>query len=245
MMFIRLLRMIVHLLMGLAICSLVFPWVDVAARQARIRRWSAKLLMICGVRVLTRGAPSIPLRPAMIVSNHISWLDIFVINTQQPCRFVAKADVRKWPLIGWLCAKTGTIFITRGKRSEVPRIFQSMADGIAAGDHIAFFPEGTTAAQGSLLPFHSNLFEAVIDTGVPVQPYAIRYVDAQNRLHPAANYIGDTTIVQSIIMILKAGSMTAELITLPMIATAGQRRRDLAVAAHRAIAAGLGYEQES
>jgi 1-acyl-sn-glycerol-3-phosphate acyltransferase len=109
---------------------------------------------------------------------------------------------------------------------------------------VAFFPEGTTVGQGALLPFHSNLFEAAISAKVPIQPYALRYVDAKGQLHPAADFIGDMTFAESVIAILKAGKITAELILLPAIDTAGAHRRELAAAARHAIAAALGRPNE-
>ena len=180
---------------------------------------------------------------ALMVANHISWLDIFVINSLEPCRFVAKSDIRGWPLVGWLCAKTGTIFISRGRPRDVRAIYQGLVESIKAGDRIAFFPEGTTAAQGTLLPFHPNLFEAAIDAGVPVQPYALRYLNDAGGLHPAANFIGDTTIVESILAILKTRGtrpLTAELTVLAPLASAGTHRRDLSAAVRAEIERALG-----
>lgn len=240
----RLLRVLLHLFVGLAICALVFPFIGAAARTAHIRRWSEKLLALCRVEVRISDAGIAEARRALIVSNHISWLDIFVINTLHPCRFVAKSDIRSWPLIGWLCEKTGTIFISRGKLRDVRRIYQGLVTSLHAGEHVAFFPEGTTAAQGRLLPFHANLFEAAIEAGVPVQPFALRYTDSSGRLHPAVNFIGDMTFVQSMLTILKAGKITAQLVVLPAIPTdKTSHRRELADAAHAAIAQGLGYAE--
>lgn len=238
----RVLRMVVHLFVGMAICAVVFPWIGPLRREGHIRRWSKQLLGICGIRLVIRQAPgaSAPTH-ALIVANHVSWLDIFVVNAMQPCRFVAKSDIRNWPFIGWLCAKTGTIFISRGKASDVRRIFKGLVESIEAGERVAFFPEGTTAGQGKLLPFHANLFEAALDARVAVQPYAIRYLDAQGQYHPAADFIGETTIVESILAILKARTMTAELVQLPLVQTENAHRRDLALMVHRAVAAGLGY----
>jgi 1-acyl-sn-glycerol-3-phosphate acyltransferase len=248
-------RMFVHLFAGMATCAFLFPFVDRPARQARIRRWSTKLVYICGLKIVIRdpqgylGAAPIASAPsgtdgqALMVANHISWLDIFVINSLEPCRFVAKSDIRGWPLVGWLCAKTGTIFISRGKPRDVRAIYQGLVASIKEGDRIAFFPEGTTAAQGGLLPFHPNLFEAAIDAGVPVQPYALRYLDDAGGLHPAADFIGDTTIVESILAILKARSsrrITAELTVLAPVASAGAHRRDLALAVRAEIEQSLG-----
>jgi 1-acyl-sn-glycerol-3-phosphate acyltransferase len=236
----RVARVLFQLLIGLWTCALVFPLTDAAGRKRRIQRWSATVLSICGVRVSIMQAADvqIPAR-ALIVANHVSWLDICVINSLHPCRFVAKSDIRDWPLIGWLCAATGTIFIARGKQRDVRRIYQGLVDSIHAGEHVAFFPEGTTVGQGALLPFHSNLFEAAINAKVPIQPYALRYVDAKGQLHPAADFIGDMTFAESVIAILKAGKITAELMLLPAIDTAGAHRRELAAAARHAIAAAL------
>jgi len=230
----RLLRVVLHLFAGLLTCMLVFPWLGARRREWCIRRWSAMLLSICGLKVRVVGAAGVP--HALVVANHVSWLDIFVINSLHPCRFVAKSEIHSWPLIGRLCAMAGTIFITRGRVRDVRRIYEGLVHALEADERVAFFPEGTTAAQGSLLPFHSNLFEAAIEAGVPIQPYVLRYVDAQGGFHPAAEFIGDTTFVQSLLMILRARNMTAQLQALPAIETdASSHRRELAAAAHDSI----------
>lgn len=238
----RLLRLIAHLFKGMAVCAFLFPFTSEKGREAHVRRWSRKLLRICGIE-LKIDSP-LPIPRSLVVCNHVSWLDIFVVNSLQPCRFVAKSEIRHWPLIGWLCAKTGTIFISRGKASDVRRIFKGLVESIEKGEHVAFFPEGTTAAQGTLLPFHANLFEAAIDAHAPVQPYALRYVGADGRLHDAADFIGDMSIAESIMTILKARGMTAELTQLPVLSTDGAHRRDLARQAREVIAGGLGYTAE-
>lgn len=179
----------------------------------------------------------------MIVANHVSWLDIFVINTYQPCRFVAKADVRDWPLIGWLSSKAGTVFLARGNRRDIRRIYAGLVDAVHAGERVAFFPEGTTTAQGSLLPFHANLFEAAIEAAVPVQPYALRYLDASGAPHPAVSFLGDMSFGQSIAAILRAPQIRAELVRLPPIDTTGAHRRDIAQASRSSVAQALGHPQ--
>lgn len=234
------LRVLLHLLQGLATSAFVFPFASPARREVLVRNWSAALLRILRVQLDARfvdGAPS--QRNALVVANHVSWLDIFVVNAVQPCHFVAKADIRNWPVLGWLCEKAGTIFIARGRQREVRRVQEGLVVGILRGQRIAFFPEGTTSAQGELLPFHSNLFEAAITAGVPVKPYALRYLDAQGALHPAANFVGETTFVDSLMMILKARGMRAQLIELPLIDGTGLQRRELAQQARLAIADAL------
>jgi len=235
----RLARLVLHLVQGLLTCALVFPWAGAALRERLVRRWSARLLGICRVRVEhLPGAPA--LGHALIVSNHISWLDIFLINSRHPCRFVAKAEIRAWPVVGWLVAQAGTVFIARGNRRDLRHIFKGLVDALGQGQRVAFFPEGTTASQGELLPFHANLFEAAIDARVPVQPVALAYVDARGAWHPAVDYTGATTFVDSILRILQGEPVVARLGCLQAIATEGAHRRDLSAQARDAIAGALG-----
>ena len=233
-------RLAVHLIVGLLKVALLFPFLGTEGRDRRVQRWSRQLVTICGVTMrFDEALQPHAASPALIICNHISWLDIFVINTLHPCRFVAKSDIRSWPLIGWLCEHTGTIFIARGKARDVRRIYEGLVKSIHDGERVAFFPEGTTAPQGTVLPFHANLFEAAIEAEVPVQPYAIRYVDADGSLHSSADFIGEMTFVESVIAIMKSGGMTAELVRLPAIGTEGAHRRELATAARDAIAVAL------
>jgi 1-acyl-sn-glycerol-3-phosphate acyltransferase len=237
----RMLRLCLHLVRGMCICAFIFPRVDVARRQLYIQQWSQQLLAVCGMRINIKLNDIQPAQHALIVANHVSWLDIFVINSLYPCRFVAKSDIRSWPLIGWLCEKTGTIFIARGSVRDVRRIFQGLVTSLHAGERVAFFPEGTTASQGILLPFHANLFEAAIDAHVPVQPYALRYVDPNGELHTSADFIDDMTFVESIIAIMRARHITAQLIALPAIDTTSAHRRELAEKTRQSIGEALGY----
>ncbi|MDB5729697.1 MAG: 1-acyl-sn-glycerol-3-phosphate acyltransferase [Noviherbaspirillum sp.] len=247
MMAFRVVRMVLHLFAGLWTCAVVFPFASAAGREARIQRWSTGLLALCRVKVEFHDFPGAPPRSrALIVANHISWLDIFVINSLHSCRFVAKSDIRDWPLIGWLCDKAGTIFISRGRVRDVRRIYQGLVASLHAGEHVAFFPEGTTAAQGTLLPFHANLFEAAIEAEAAIQPYALRYLDACGNPHKAVDFVGDTTFVQSMLAILGSDAITAQLVVLPSIPVNGSpHRRDLAGAAHALIAEALGLADQT
>jgi 1-acyl-sn-glycerol-3-phosphate acyltransferase len=239
----RLSRVILHLCAGLATCALVFPFAGRARRERFVRNWSHRLLGMC--RVTVEAAPGAPaLAHALIVANHVSWLDIFVINSLHPCRFVAKAEIRGWPVLGWLAARAGTVFIARGKRRELRHIFQGLVDVLRQGERVAFFPEGTTARQGTLLPFHANLFEAAIDAKVAVQPYALEYVDEQGARHPGVDYVGDTTFVDSLFMILQGTPIRARLACLAPIEGAGAHRRELAQAAQGAVAGALKISEQ-
>lgn len=230
----RLARIATHLALGLATCATVFPWAGKGLRARIVRRWSGALLRICRVNVEPpAGVPA--LGHALVAANHVSWLDIFVINAHHPCRFVAKAEIRAWPVLGWLAYKAGTVFIARGNRRELRQIFKGIVEALHDGERVAFFPEGTTAPQGSLLPFHANLFEAAIDAEVPLQPYALAYVDAAGLPHASIDYLDDTTFGDSIRMILSGPPVRAQLTCLAPIEAAGAHRRDLAALAEQAV----------
>ena len=234
----RLTRVLLHLVKGLTICAIVFPFIGHERRNRHIQRWSGQLLRICGITVdITPGMQA--LEHALIVANHVSWLDIFVINTVFPSRFVAKAEIRGWPILGWLADKAGTVFIARGNRRDLRHIFKGLVHSLEKGERVAFFPEGTTASQGELLPFHANLFEAAIDAHVPVQPYALRYVDDAGRLHPNVDFVGEMSFAESMLLILKGSAIHAQVQCLAPLDSAGVHRRELADAAHAAILATL------
>jgi 1-acyl-sn-glycerol-3-phosphate acyltransferase len=238
--FLRLARVFLHVLWGMAICATVFPWIGQDRRNGHIRRWSTRLLRMCNVTVEQGAGGAAVLERAAVVANHVSWLDIFVIHSLHPCHFVAKAEIRGWPLAGWLAEKAGTVFIARGNRRDLRHIFKGLVHSLERGERVAFFPEGTTAAQGSLLPFHANLFEAAIDAKVPVQPFALSYRDPAGASHPSVDFIGETSFAESIMLILNGPPVQARLAILPPIATVGAHRRDVAEAAHQAVAAALG-----
>ncbi|MES3025125.1 MAG: lysophospholipid acyltransferase family protein [Pseudomonadota bacterium] len=223
----------------MATCALLFPWAGPARWDRYVQRWSRQLLGLCRVTLApVAGVPA--LTRTMVVANHVSWLDIFVINALHPSHFVAKSEIRDWPALGWLASRAGTIFIARGSRRELRHIFKSLVGALERGERIALFPEGTTAAQGALLPFHANLFEAAIDAGVPVQPYALRYLDAGGALHPAVEFLGEMTFAQSLEAILSGGAIEAQLTRLPAIESVDAHRRELALATRGAIARALG-----
>ncbi|MFP5391608.1 MAG: lysophospholipid acyltransferase family protein [Gammaproteobacteria bacterium] len=234
----RLTRVLLHLARGLLTCALLFPWLGRERRDRHIQRWSHALLRICGIGV-ERMPGEAPLAHALIVANHVSWLDIFVINALQPARFVAKAEIRAWPVLGWLAQKAGTVFIARGNRRDLRHIFKGLVVSLQQGERVALFPEGTTGPQGSLLPFHANLFEAAIDAGAPVQPYALRYVDETGALHPNVDFVGEMSFAESMVLILSGSAIRAQLTCLAPLETAGAHRRELAEAAQAAVAGAL------
>lgn len=200
----RLLRLVGHLLRGLQTLRTRFPQASEAQRQAEIQAWSQQALRILGVYLQVQGEPP-SAGPLLVVSNHISWLDIVALNAVRPCRFVSKADVRHWPVIGRLVAGSGTLFIEREKRRDALRVVHHMAEHLQAGDVLAVFPEGTTGEGLGVLPFHANLLQAALATDSPILPVGLAYLHGQGQAlqgeaarHDAPTYIGDTTLVASI-----------------------------------------------
>ncbi len=191
----RLGRVFVHALYGLAICALVFPFLAPARRMRIVGRWSAQMLAVLGIELRHSGTPRSG--AVLFVSNHVSWLDILAINAVHPARFVSKADVRHWPVMGWMVACGGTLFIERERKRDALRVVHQVAEALKAGDTVAVFPEGTTSDGHTLLPFHANLLQAAISTEVPVQPIALRYSDRRHAVSKAAAYVGDTSLAQS------------------------------------------------
>jgi 1-acyl-sn-glycerol-3-phosphate acyltransferase len=221
----RLARALLHLLHGMLIAALAFPFLDDARRQRYVGSWSAKLLRLLGIALHTQGTPRGG--ATLVVANHISWLDILAINAVQPVRFVSKADVRHWPLIGWLVACAGTLFIERERKRDALRVVHQVAEALRSGRTIAVFPEGTTSDGHGLLPFHGNLLQAAIATETPVQPVALRFADAAHDVSAAAAYIGDTTLLQSVWAIVTASGLRAHVTWLPIESSAHAERRTL------------------
>ncbi|MDH4049965.1 MAG: 1-acyl-sn-glycerol-3-phosphate acyltransferase [Rubrivivax sp.] len=223
----RLGRAVLHGLHGVLIVLLQFPALATDGRRKRIAWWSAKLLRVLGIDLRVHGS----FKPGakLIVANHVSWIDIMVIHAVCPeARFVSKADVKQWPLVNRLVASADTLYIQRESRRDALRVVHQMAEALRHGDSVAVFPEGTTGDGETLLPFHANLLQAAIATGVPVQPVALRFSDRQRAVSEAAQFLGDTTLRQSLWMLAGADGLAATLQVLPPEASLHADRRALA-----------------
>lgn len=183
---------------GWFIIVFLFPRWSGDRRQARVQLWSRQMLRALGIGLRVEGQPPAS-GPMLLVANHLSWLDILVIHAARHCRFVAKSEVRHWPLVGTLATGGGTLYIEREKRRDAMRVVHHMVESLRAGDIVAVFPEGTTGDGQALLPFHANLIQAAVSADAPVQPVGLRYVEAASgRDSRAPLYLGDDTLVGSI-----------------------------------------------
>ena len=232
----RLARLTIKLLMGLWISLTSFARGDSVRRHAIIRDWSREQLRLAGIEVRAIGFPSDAERPVTLVANHVSWADIFALNTERACHFIAKAELRKWPVAGHLLANVGTIFINRSDRKETHRLKRVVHELLEAGETVAVFPEGTTSDGRDVLRFHASLLEPIVASGGEVWVVAIRYFRGHsNERTDAAAYIGDTTLLESLQSVHLHAPVVAELQFIEAIDCAGLTRRDVARRAEAAI----------
>ena len=226
------------MLAGLLATFLLFPICSEAARLRLKSSWAVALLDTLGVEVeadLTHAVPG-----ALLVANHVSWIDIYVINAALPSAFVSKAEVRDWPVIGWLAAKNDTIFLRRGSRGHAKIVNQEIAALLARGRHVAVFPEGTTTDGRSLLHFHAALLQPALSAGYPVLPVALSYWELDGQRSLAPRYDGDISLGQCTRAILGRKRLIARLVTTPLRGLNGEDRKQVAAEAREAIALAAG-----
>jgi 1-acyl-sn-glycerol-3-phosphate acyltransferase len=221
-------------------CAVIFPFVGPRERLQQTGRWCAKMARVLGLQVHGSGVSQGG--PVLLVANHISWLDILAINAVHPARFVSKADVRAWPLLGWLVAGGGTLFIERERKRDALRVVHQIAESLKQGDTVAMFPEGTTGDGLTLLPFHANLMQAAISTATPLQPIALRYVDADSQPSRAVVWVGDTTLATSLWQVAMADRIEVFVTQLPVVPSQERDRRELAESLRQQIAGTLGFD---
>jgi 1-acyl-sn-glycerol-3-phosphate acyltransferase len=230
----RIVLLVLHVLAGIVIAATVFPWRSQAGRNRIIRVWSRLLLTICGARLRVTGLPLPPAiartgiepgsRGRLLLANHISWIDPFALNASVPSRFVAKAEIRDWPLLGTLVSLVGALYIERGRRHAVASMNHRVRDRLKEGETVAVFPEGTTTDGRSLLPLHSNLVAPALEVGAECWPVALRYT-ANGKPSTAAAFIGEMSIAASLWNVLLARGLQVEVAFLEPVPTAGDRNR--------------------
>lgn len=233
---------VLHALGGVLICAVVFPFIDEPAQMRHVGRWSRRLLELMGIGVRVSG--EIHAAPVLLLANHVSWLDVLALNAARPTRFVAKAAIGRWPLIGFLVARGGTLFIEHERKRDALRVVHQIAAALRVDVSIAVFPEGTTGAGRRLLPFHANLLQAAIATAAPVQPVALRYADRSSAFSAAVEWIGQTSLAGSVWRIACADALEVHVSLLPAIATVAAERRGLAAAVQAQIQAALDAAHE-
>ena len=220
-------RIVAHVLKGALILICIFPFAQEATKKRHIQTWSRRLIKLFNVKLKVINAHYLPKSGGyLIAANHISWIDIASIQSFLPCRFVAKSEVADWPVFGWMARHTGTLFIRRDNKRHGKEVAKQLEE-LLLKEPICIFPEGTSTAGDRVLPFKTNLFESAAQTHVPTVPMAIRYRNAHQEYSDATAFIGDMTLIDSITKMLRAKTITVELIFAPSPAT-DLDRRDLA-----------------
>lgn len=234
----RSVRVAGHILTGLLICMLwLAPLAALQRNGSRNHRariissWMRKLLAMLSARVVLYGQPAPG--PVLLVANHVSWLDIPCVLGSVEAIFVAKDDVARWPVIGWLASAVGTIYLERGfgTTEALARMVAALRDG----ERVMIFPEGTSTDGATVRMFHARLYQAAIETGAPVQAVAIRYPAPPDRPSKVP-FVGDDSFIDHLWRLLKEPVIEAELRFLPPCQSVSQTRRALASLTQQQIA---------
>lgn len=227
---------------GLLLAGLIFPALALALSAQRAKRqrdalklhWLRLFSRILRLTVTLTGEP--PKAGALLVSNHISWMDIVVIGRFLPAYFVAKSDILGWPVIGYLARQGGTIFIRRGDKRQIKATAEQMLWALKQQSTVIVFPEGTTTNGQDVLGFHTSLLQPALLTHAPVQPVALQY-QGPAALH--APFIGDDAFLPHLLNILRMDHIEVSVSFLPLIKVAGKDRTSLGTEARAAILAAI------
>jgi 1-acyl-sn-glycerol-3-phosphate acyltransferase len=212
-------------LLALAEISVRIPFIArtgrLQARTAWLQRWSRFACRVVGIRIRTCGSmPS----SGLLVSNHLTYLDVIVLSSIGRCVFVAKGDIAAWPLFGWLARAAGTIFVDRQRRLGSAAVVDLVRDAIAGGSLVVLFPEGTSSDGSTVLPFKSSLLESAVQLRCPVAAATIEYALDHGSVADEVCYWGETTLLRHLLNVFFKREIRAKCsFSLPKI-RAGNRK---------------------
>lgn len=237
--------LLLHLFVGLplAVLCCAFPGVrdwrigDDTLRGLAIRRWSKTLCRIFGMRVQRLG--ELHDDPVMLLANHVTWMDIEVLHAIRAIGFVAKAEIKGWPVIGWLATIGGTVYHARGSRSSQEAVSGALTERLVSGRSVAIFPEGRTSTGEEILPFHGRLIKAAVDADCPVQAIAIGYFrNGELRNHEVA-FGHRENFLQNFFRLLGMRTLDVDIVCMPAMETHGRGRKELAALAREQVVEAL------
>ena len=232
--FIRLARLLFQVVSGI-LQSIVYPYCSRPTQQRMMKNWAKGMLKSLNITTYYTGSfPDRNHQRALLIANHVSWLDICTVMAVCPTQFVAKSEIRSWPVIGFLCRRVGTLFIERAKRSDTMRINQEIGNVLTTGERVCIFPEGGTSDGTQTLHFHASLLQSAVNTEAMLYPVAIRYLDAAGSLCSDAAYT-NISLVASLRKILHQPRIEAVLNCNEPIYSAEKNRRELARLSEEAI----------
>ncbi|MBD8874591.1 lysophospholipid acyltransferase family protein [Rhodanobacter sp. DHB23] len=236
--------LLLHIVLAILLAAFVMSWNrNSVMKDGRepfahklIRWWSTALLRIFGLRSVRMGQPLAD--PVLFVANHTSWIDIVLLHSQRAVCFVAKAEIARWPLVGWLAASGGTIFHRRGSNHSLAAVMQVMVERLRAGRSVAVFPEGGTGHDGVLKVFHARIFQAALDAGTQLQPVALRFARDGRRIVDAG-FREHESFMGNFLRLLGSAPMDAEVHFLQPVPASPDARRKMAELSRERIAAAL------
>jgi 1-acyl-sn-glycerol-3-phosphate acyltransferase len=236
--------LLMHIVLAILLAAFVMSWNrNSVMKDGRepfahklIRWWSTMLMRIFGLRSVRVGQPLAD--PVLFVANHTSWIDIVLLHSQRAVCFVAKAEIARWPLVGWLAASGGTIFHRRGSNHSLAAVMQVMVERLRGGRSVAVFPEGGTGHDGVLKVFHARIFQAALDADVPLQPVALRFARNGKRVVDAG-FREHESFIGNLLRLLGSAPMDAEVHFLQPVAASPDARRKMAELSRERIAAAL------
>ena len=237
-----------------AMLAAVVPLLRPTGRERVLRVWFRTLLAALQIRLAVSGGDRFGTRGAgvLVVSNHVSWLDLVALGAVQPLRMVAKREVRDWPVVGLLARRTGTIFVHRERLSTLPRTIAAVSGALSGGAAVGVFPEGTTWCGMASGRFRPAMFQAAAQTATPVRPVALRYrlADAgrtagsttagsttAGSTTTVAAFVGSATLWRAVVLLAGVRELLIEVELLPLLAADGADRRTLAARADAAVTA--------
>jgi 1-acyl-sn-glycerol-3-phosphate acyltransferase len=210
----RIIRIVLHTLVGMLIASLALPLASKPIKLRLIRWWCKHLLAAFNIRVVCLGqvpASNQAIHNTMFVANHITWADIHALNSIVPLRFIAKSEIKSWPIFGYLAEKANALFIDRSKRHDAARIVEVTAKSLSEGDNLCLFPEGTTTDGTEMRHFKSSLIQAAIQADATIWPVAIQYPHPNGGRNTLVAYAGGTTLTESLQQVLLQKNPVVEL----------------------------------
>ena len=239
---------IILFIAALVITGIIYPLLttfcsppEASNKQGRLKiRWLRWFGMVIGLQAETAGEPA--QTPCLLVSNHISWLDICLIGQYTPAHFVAKSDISGWPVIGFIARQIGTVFIRRGSKQQAKQTAERMAWLLKGQQCVCAFPEGTTTQGGNVLPFHSSLFQPALLTKAAIQPVSLEYLNSAKTCAP---FVGEDSFLPHLFRLLSLPKIEARIEFHPVLATAGKTRQIVSAESRKYILAALAGSGEN
>jgi 1-acyl-sn-glycerol-3-phosphate acyltransferase len=237
-MLIKYLRLLVAFAKAFSILWFKFPRASREQKLAHIQAWSRHVLEVMGIQLNIAPSSTFiwPNKIQLLVANHVSWLDVLVIQALQPCVFVAKSEVRHWPVVGSMAHACGVVFVDRSAASSARKMVDDVGSALHHGYCVAGFPEGTSSEGHDVSLFHANLFEAAIHRDVAVLPLALRYTDARTgSLCLKAAFVGDIGFIESLYQVMGTSHLAVDVQIGKTLSPHGHSRRTLAHLSHRSV----------